>query len=88
MTDLRTPFMRWLDRVLGLPLYYSSRCRLRVRVRVTADGVDIARPCGVCDCEVMAPRKSILAGEGGLNFVSRVRMRWYRLAAALTGRCV
>lgn len=88
MTDLRTPLMRWLDRVVGLPLYYSNVCRLRVRVAVRNGVVTITRPCGECGCHVNAPRRSILAGEGGLNVVNRTRMRWYKIAAALTRRCV
>lgn len=88
MPDLRSDVEKWIDTNVGLPLYYCAECRRPVRVE--GDPPVIRRPCGP-ECEgatVLAPRRSILAGEGGLNFKDRVRVSWYQVMATITGRCV
>lgn len=88
--DMRTDFERMLDERVGPPLYYCASCLRRVKVTIV-EGAEplVDRPCGPeCAAEIIAPRKSILAGEGGLNFKDRVTMGWWQMAAALTGRCV
>jgi hypothetical protein len=85
--DQRNAIERTMDRLIGPPLYYCADC-LRA-VKVGGDPVVIERPCGPeCGTQVMAPRKSVLAGEGGLNFAGKVKMSWLTLTASLTGRCV
>ena len=90
MPDQRTESERALWDCIGPPLYYCSEC-LRA-VKVTAkEGSEpvIERPNGcACSSQIMAPRKAIAAGEGGLNFKDRAKVTWWTVAAALTGRCV
>jgi hypothetical protein len=47
----------------------------------------IERPCD-CNAQIMAPRKAIVAGEGGLNWTDAAKSKYWQIAAALTGRCV
>lgn len=86
--DLRSPIQRKLDDLVGPPLYYSSRCKLPVKVATEENEVKIARPCGECACEVIAPRKAIAVGEGGVNLATKVKTTISQIAAAATGRCV
>lgn len=87
--DKRSDIQKRLDSIIGPPLYYSDVCKLSVGVKVDKGGsVSITRPCGDCDCPVIAPRKVIAAGEGGLNFKDKAKVTFAQVAAALTGRCV
>ena len=86
--DLRSPIQRKLDDLVGPPLYYSSRCKRPVKVTVAGAEVRIDRPCGDCDCGVIAPRKAIAVGEGGINLAAKVKTAISQIAAAATGRCV
>ena len=91
MPDQRTPLEKKLDSVLGPPLYYCQECLRGCKVELIAGQAEpaVTRPCGeACGHQIIAPRKSILAGEGGLNFKDKVTMRWWQVAAKLTGRCV
>lgn len=88
--DQRTDLDKWLDDNIGPPLYYCENCLRAVKVE-PREGAEptVERPCGQdCGHQIIAPRKSILAGEGGLNFKDRVTVKWWQIAAALTGRCV
>ena len=85
--DLRSPIQRKLDEMVGPPLYYSARCQLPVKV-TTDKEVRIDRPCGDCACEVIAPRKAIAVGEGGVNLAAKIKTTISQIAAAATGRCV
>lgn len=90
MADQRSAFERRLDEVLGPPLYYCGECMRGCKVE-PREGQEpkITRACGQdCGHQIIAPRKSILAGEGGLNFKDRVTVQWWQLAAKVTGRCV
>ena len=87
MTDARTPTEKLLWDKLGPPLYYCAECLLAVDVTPVEGGEPIVhRRCGH-DGQIIAPRKSILAGEGGLNFTDRVKISWWQLLASITGRC-
>jgi len=87
--DKRTEFQKKIDDVLGPPLYYCSDCRLAVKVTVTETEPVIERPCKQdCGHEIIAPRKAVAAGEGGLNMKDRVKVAYWQIASALTGRCV
>lgn len=88
--DARTDRQKLLWEKLGPPLYYCSNCLLAVKVKAR-EGQEplVERPCKAdCGHQIMAPRKAITAGAGGLSFVNKVRQRKDQLAAALTGRCV
>ena len=90
MPDCRTKTQKNIDDMVGMPLYYCSDCKLEVKVTPVA-GCEpvIVRPCGQeCGHQIMAPRKAIAAGEGGLSTKDKAKMFYWRLAAALTGRCV
>ena len=88
MPDKRTATERILWERIGPPLYYCSDCLLAVKVTAVPGHEPIVdRPCE-CSAQIMAPRKAIAAGEGGLNFKDRVKVSWWQVAAALTGRCV
>lgn len=85
--DLRSPLQKKLDEVIGPPLYYSDRCKLAVKVTIHGSDVRIDRPCGDCDCPVIAPRKAIAVGRGGMNMKVKVMTAFNQMKAALTGRC-
>lgn len=90
MADQRSTLERRLDDLVGPPLYYCSDClrACKVQAREGEEPV-VTRACGAdCGHQIIAPRKSILAGEGGLNFKDRVTVQWWQMAAKLTGRCV
>lgn len=90
MADQRTALERALWEKIGPPLYYCADCLRAVKV-TPIEGAEpkIERPCGDgCATQIIAPRKAIMPGEGGLNFTDRMRQNYAQLAAALTGRCV
>jgi hypothetical protein len=79
---------RFLWEKIGPPLYYCSDCLRAVKVTPVADGEPIIeRPCE-CNAQIIAPRKAIVAGEGGLNWKDRTKVKYWQVAASLTGRCV
>lgn len=89
--DARTTLQKKLDELVGPPLYYCDSCKLAVHVKMRGEGLEpvITRPCGnACGHQVIAPRKAIAAGVGGLNFKDKVTVSWWQFAARLTGRCV
>lgn len=86
--DLRSDLERALWNKVGPPLYYCSECLRAVKVIENAPP-EIVRPCVECkDAGIIAPRKAIVAGEGGLNWKDRTKVKYWQVAAALTGRCV
>lgn len=88
--DKRTPIERRLDEMVGPPLYYCADCLRAVSVTpVEGDEPIIERPCNEeCGPQIMAPRKAIVAGKGGLSFPDKTRMAVAQILAAVTGRCV
>lgn len=86
--DERNTLERLAWRMLGPPLYYCQACLRAVRVTVR-EGHEphIERKCN-CAAPIIAPRRSILAGKGGLSLPNKVRMAWYTAAAKATGRNV
>lgn len=89
MSDKRTAVERALWDTIGPPLYYSSECMRGVKVTpIEGQEPKIERPCGDCNCQIIAPRKAIMPGEGGLNLGDRIKQNYWQIAAALTGRCV
>lgn len=85
MTDKRTALQKALWSRVGPPLYYSSECMLEVKVNSPDD---IKRPCGDCNCEIIAPRKAIAVGRGGASLGTKAKVAVMQAAAAITGRCV
>lgn len=85
--DQRTAWEKKLDNLIGPPLYYCDCCKRAVSVKATNGEPVIERPCE-CDAQIIAPRKAIAAGEGGLNMSDRAKLAYWQVAAALTGRCV
>lgn len=83
-TDERTALERAAWRLVGPPLYYCEHC-LR-RVDVTGDVV--TRTCDHNEARIIAPRKSILAGQGGLTPMNKAKLKWWQIAANVTGRSV
>ena len=90
MSDARTPLERKLDELIGPPLYYCKKCMRKVQVKcVEGQEPQINRPCGpMCNEDVIAPRKAVVHGEGGMNLKDKTKITCWQLAAALTGRCV
>lgn len=90
MPDLRSETEKKLDALIGPPLYYCSECLRAVKVTPVEGGEPIVkRPCTDCvQAQIIAPRKAIAFGEGGMNFTDKMRVGYMQLAAMLTGRCV
>lgn len=83
--DDRTRGERAAWSLLGPPLYYCEDC-LR-QVKVSGDPPVVKRTC-IHDGKIIAPRRAIVAGEGGLSPANKAKMAGYKIAAALTGRSV
>lgn len=87
--DKRSELEKRLDSVIGKPLYYCASCLRGVKVTITGGEPIIKRPCAEdCGHDIIAPRKAIAVGEGGMNFRDKVKLSYWQVAAALTGRCV
>jgi hypothetical protein len=88
MTDGRTSMEKLLWKWFGPPLYYCEECLRAVDVQAVENKEP--RITKLCDhaAPIIAPRKSILAGEGGLNASDKVKLLWWQSAAKVTGRCV
>lgn len=84
LQDDRTPRERLAWSMLGPPLYYCSAC-LR-RVKVDGEPPVVQRPCDHEGHPIIAPRKAIVAGEGGLSMANKLRQAWWQAGAQLTGR--
>lgn len=90
MPDQRSEIQKRLDNILGMPLYYCADCLRSVDVKVVGGNAPIiTRPCDEnCGKQIIAPRKAIACGEGGLSMRDKAKTFYWRLAAAMTGRCV
>lgn len=90
MPDQRSELQKKIDGIVGMPLYYCADCMRGVEVTPVDVGEPIIkRPCGEeCGKQIIAPRKAIACGEGGLSMKDKAKTFYWRLAAALTGRCV
>ncbi len=87
MADERTPLERVLWERIGPPLYYCAECLRGVRV-TTIDGEEpkIERKCEHTG-QIIAPRKAIAVGKGGMSMTVRAQTAWNQIKAAATGRC-
>lgn len=87
--DKRSSVQRALWDRIGPPLYYCEDCLLAVKVTpVAGQEPVIERPCKGCNCQIIAPRTSILAGEGGLSHTDRMRQLFRMIVAVLTRRTI
>lgn len=87
MADERTPLERALWERIGPPLYYCAECLRGVKV-TAEEGQEpvVVRRCGHTG-QIIAPRKAIAVGEGGMSLSTRVQTGWNQLKASITGRC-
>lgn len=86
--DARSDIEKKLWDKVGPPLYYCADCLLAVDVTPVEGGEPIVKRKCEHTGQIMAPRKSILAGKGGLSLPNKIKMAGYQLGASLTGRCV
>ena len=73
---------------IGPPLYYCEDCMLEVDVQAVEGAEPIIRRRCEHTGRIIAPRKAIVAGAGGLTPANKARMLLWQLAARLTGRTV
>lgn len=87
MADARTPAEKWLWDRVGPPLYYCADCLRAVKV-VAVEGAEprVTRMCA-CTGQIIAPRKAVAVGKGGMNLPTRAKAAWNQAKAAITGRC-
>lgn len=88
MQDERSQGEKLAWRMLGPPLYYCATCMRKVNVTVADGQPVISRNCTHDGHQVIAPRRAVVAGEGGLSTVNKVKMAWWSAAAKVTGRNV
>lgn len=86
--DARSNTEKLLWEKLGPPLYYCAECLLEVSVSPVDGGEPIVKRKCEHTGQIIAPRRSILAGKGGLNLPNKIKQAGYQMAAAITGRCV
>lgn len=86
--DARTKLEKQLWEKIGPPLYYCAECLLAVDVTPVEGGEPIVKRKCEHTGQIIAPRRSILAGKGGLNLSNKIKQAGYQMAAAITGRCV
>lgn len=86
MQDARTRVEKWLWQHLGPPLYYCADCLRGVKVVETEGEPRIERKCS-CTGQVIAPRKAVAVGKGGMTRATRARVAWDQMKASATGRC-
>ena len=86
MMDARSPLERALWERIGPPLYYCAECLLAVRV-TPVEGAEpaVKRKCKHTG-QVIAPRKAVCVGKGGMSLPTRVRVAYGQAKAAITGR--
>lgn len=86
--DARSDLEKLIWKSVGPPLYYCADCMLAVKVTPVEGGDPIVKRACAHTGQIIAPRRSILAGKGGLSLPDKVKMKGYQMAASLTGRCV
>ncbi len=85
--DARTPVEKLLWEKIGPPLYYCAECLRAVKV-TPVEGAEpvVERKCKHAG-QIIAPRKAVVVGKGGMNLPTRVRVAYDQAKAAITGRC-
>lgn len=86
--DERTPFEKKLWDLIGPPLYYCAECMRSVKVEVV-EGQEpkVTRLCHHYDAQIIAPRKAVCVGQGGVSIATKAQIAWNKAKASITGRC-
>ncbi len=90
--DQRSAAEKILWERIGPPLYYCASCMRAVSVRVVQRAEpEVKRPCGPeCGRQIIAPRKAVVSGRGGMDLPlsTRVKIKAGQIASSITGRSV
>lgn len=84
--DARTPLEKVLWEHIGPPLYYCAECMRAVNVTVQEGAEPIIKRKCEHDGQIIAPRKAIVTGKGGMSLATRINVAWMQAKAAATGR--
>ena len=85
--DERTKIERFLWDQIGPPLYYCADCLRGVKVTpIEGQEPKIERKCSHTG-QIIAPRKAVAAGKGGMNLPTKAKVAWEQAKASVTGRC-
>jgi len=86
MLDERTRVEVFLWERIGPPLYYCAECMRAVKV-TPVDGKEpiVERKCSH-QGQIMAPRKAVVTGKGGMSFQTKAKVAWNQVKASVTGR--
>lgn len=88
MPDQRTALERKAWDLIGPPLYYCAECLRGVKVTPVDGGEpNVERRCD-CNAQIIAPRRAVCVGKGGMSLPTRAKVAAMQLGAAITGRCV
>lgn len=87
MADARTPVEKFLWEKIGPPLYYCADCLRAVKVIALPDREPVITRLCECTGQVIAPRKAVASGKGGMSVPTRAKVAWDQAKAAVTGRC-
>ena len=90
--DQRSALEKLAWEKIGPPLYYCADCLRSVRV-FPVDGAEpvVDRPCGSeCGKQIIAPRKAVVSGKGGMDLplTTRIAIKAGQIASSITGRSV
>ena len=86
--DHRTAIEKFMWQKFGPPLYYCADCLRAVDVTPVAGAEPtIARKCDHTG-QIIAPRRAVCVGQGGMSLPTRIKIAAMQTAAGLTGRCV
>jgi len=88
MADERTRIEKALWKQLGPPLYYCAECLRGVKVTpVEGEEPIVQRKC-VHTGQIIAPRRAICVGQGGMSLATRIKVAAMQAASSITGRTV
>jgi hypothetical protein len=86
--DERSAMEKRVWDLIGPPLYYCEDCLRQVKVTPVEGSEPIIKRYCEHTGRIIAPRKAIMAGKGGLSAVNKIRSKFQQIAASITGRCV
>jgi uncharacterized OB-fold protein len=86
--DARTPLEKALWHRIGPPRYYCAECLRGVKV-TPVEGAEpiVQRKCQHTG-QIIAPRRAICVGQGGMSLVTRIKVAAMQAASSITGRTV
>jgi len=88
VADDRSALEKLLWAKIGPPLYYCADCLRTVKVTPVEGGEPIVKRACEHTGQIMAPRKAICVGKGGMSLPTRVKVAAMQVASAVTGRTV